>query len=257
MAVPVLKNRILAIEPGFNEAKFGVRNFAEFVEKFGKGLVELSTGQGPNLQAVWIGEQPAAEERNLRVRPDLWNAVLDYSAGHFYVWEDGKVVALSSRPPAAALQLPTLSREELISWRSDFLDHQTHSGRLASGPGAELKLKARLNLATKALPEPLRGPWLVYLANQVVRRLNSWFVDSGLRPPDDLVTRQSSEHASAADDLRSTLVQLVQELSEEELRLILLPASVIARVRERRRDAKSRTVDPEADSTNRRESDNS
>lgn len=87
MAIPVLKNRLLLLtDRKFREADFGARSFREFLRN-ASDTVEVHDAPLPGhvtLRSAAVADLPAEESKIVRreIRPDLWEAVLDFSAVH-------------------------------------------------------------------------------------------------------------------------------------------------------------------------------
>ena len=96
MSVAVLKNRILDLtERRFKESDYGASTFGEFVRNHDDILALDATQRPPVaiLKGVTPASAGASEARGTRVRSDLWQAVLDFSSGEEYIWDDGEDVA--------------------------------------------------------------------------------------------------------------------------------------------------------------------
>jgi len=125
MAIPVLKNRILQItERKFREADYGAKSFREFLRN-AVDLIEIQESPLPGqitLRSVATAELPSTEPKSPQrdIRPDLWEAVLDFSSGTRYIWDVAEGRARAARQHEEGRQLPTITAEEFDGWRRDF-----------------------------------------------------------------------------------------------------------------------------------------
>ena len=96
MSVAVLKNRILDLTQGlFKESDHGATTFQDFVRQHGD-ILELDRNTKPPV-AILKGVSPEPESTPqrtaVRIRADLWRAVLDFSSHRRYVWDGEEHVA--------------------------------------------------------------------------------------------------------------------------------------------------------------------
>jgi hypothetical protein len=243
MTIAVLKNRILALtQRSFDESAWGASSFREFVAQYPsvveidadlrparvRLLAELDEGMSPlspAMRAVGPGR---------RVRPDLWEATLDYSSGKTYVWDEGRAVPVSTETAAEAAQqpqLPTVSSEILSEWREEFTKGAEAAG---ASPTTLAALEAwRLQgLPDRTLPTPVRRRWNGELKRHIVERLESWFEQHALTPPHDLVSIDAPRQtADANDELRQLVIRCVRGMTREELEELRLPPVALLRIR--------------------------
>lgn len=113
MTTAVMKNRLLELTGNeFSEQAYGVSNIREFLA-LAPDTVRLTYSGGQLFVELLEGSRPAAgppEDRQSRIRPDLWLAVMDYSSGRRYVWDPQEQ---SARPQvaesdASLRELPTI-----------------------------------------------------------------------------------------------------------------------------------------------------
>lgn len=240
MTVPVLKNRILILtKRGFSEAKYGARNFAEFVQK-ASGLVQIDYSQFPpivELKDVPTNSAtvaPSKEFSSVRIRPDFWRAVMDYASGNKYVWDSDKGIARPLEAGDTGYQiLPTLTPEVHNSWRREFAD-----ARLPMFNDIE---KARLNtwveesLSPRALPHELMREWNHEAQRRVVDVLKEWFEQQHFSPPQKISV--SAPRAArlpvetSIEDLRTFIIACVRNMNGQELSELKLPASSALRTK--------------------------
>ena len=228
MAIPVLKNRMLQITGRkFREADYGARSFREFLRD-ASDLVEVQEAPLPGqvtLRSAAATELPSKESKPQDIRPDLWEAVLDFSSGTRYVWDREEARARRADEGEQGLRLPTITAAEFDGWRRDFANQY--------GSGDEPTVKQLehwrdLRLPTLALPPACRGPWNKYLKNQVKQHLAKWFEDNHLGEVPDLPIRRRQAQDDELQELRDFVVRCVQHMSKAELEdLRLAPASVL------------------------------
>jgi len=228
MAIPVLKNRMLQITGRkFREADYGARSFREFLRD-ASDLIEVQEAPLPGqvtLRSAAATELPSKESKPQDIRPDLWEAVLDFSSGTRYVWDREEARARRADEGEQGLRLPTITAAEFDGWRRDFANQY--------GSGDEPTVKQLehwrdLRLPTLALPPACRGPWNKYLKNQVKQHLAKWFEDNHLGEVPDLPIRRRQAQDDELQELRDFVVRCVQHMSKAELEdLRLAPASVL------------------------------
>jgi len=228
MAIPVLKNRMLQITGRkFREADYGARSFREFLRD-ASDLIEVQEAPLPGqvtLRSAAATELPSKESKPQDIRPDLWEAVLDFSSGTRYVWDREEARARRADEGEQGLRLPTITAAEFDGWRRDFANQY--------GSGDEPTVKQLehwrdLRLPTLALPPACRGPWNKHLKNQVKQHLAKWFEDNHLGEVPDLPIRRRQAQDDELQELRDFVVRCVQHMSKAELEdLRLAPASVL------------------------------
>lgn len=245
MTLAVLKNRILDLtERSFDEARWGVRSFREFVGQFSEvvavdsstrpataELLDTSPPTGAQAPTPPPGAAVMTPER--RVRADLWRAVLDYSSRNVYVWDGERAVpvapelAQSDKRP----RLPTMSADDLARWRARFAGE--HGAGAPAGVSAALEAWRLEGLPTTSLPTPLHRLWNGELKRNVVERLDEWFRSSGIEAPWNLVeTRRAvSDRDDGEQQLRSLVIRCVEAMSRAELEELRLSPAVLLRAR--------------------------
>lgn len=93
MAIPVLKNRLLQItDRKFTEADYGARSFREMLRNMSE-LIQVHDTPLPGhvtLRSAATADLPADDSKvpQREIRPDLWDAMLDFSSGTRYVWDE-------------------------------------------------------------------------------------------------------------------------------------------------------------------------
>ena len=131
MTVAVLKNRLLNLtERSFRERDYGARTITEFVRRYPDLLLLDDSSPPPKVTLHATTTRPAAPPvaEQSRIRPDLWNAMVDYQSGLTYVW-DGLMALPLEVSAATRIEgtqvLPTISVDDTDTWRREFLiDHE-------------------------------------------------------------------------------------------------------------------------------------
>ena len=240
MTVPVLKNRLLDLtNREFSAASFGAASMTELVGLLPE-LVDLDTSTRPprvrlrdNTATSASGSVP---HLRYQIRRDLWNAVVDFGRGERYVWSDGAAVPESERrdPTEDAKVLPTLTREEELGWRANFLGRI--GPQIADGERERIFGWLERQLSTKVLPPEVQGRWSDYLKARVLDRLRQWFRMHELPEPTDLLSAGASRTSERTDtyaleELRALIVRCVHNMTWEELSDLRLPARALLWVR--------------------------
>lgn len=165
-----------------------------------------------------------------RIRPDLWNAILDYSSDVRYCWDGSRAVKVAPGDALAGEELPTLDKSEFSDWRREFVRRESANHPQA---GARLTSWLEKDQPLLALSRPLRTSWVVELKMRVFGRLEEWFQAKGIAPPDDLVyDDEPTGSPDDADPLRERVLAAVRAMSHEELEALQLPATVLIRIKD-------------------------
>lgn len=234
MTTAVLKNRLLQATKGsFEEGRYGARSMRDFAASLPDLLTVDDTTRPPTVRIREEGES-APEDRvhpGVNIRPDLWRAIVDYSVGHAWGWTGERAVP-AHETDSQGRPLPTLSPQELASWRQEFVEQQAL--QVAPHDAARLDQWTSSSGATAQLPPALRPAWNERLKRQVLARLERWFADAGMPAPQDLLVPASREpsigrRAPASGSLRDLVVGCVGRMSEAELESLSLPAGAVHR----------------------------
>lgn len=264
MPTAVLKNRILTLTSRhFREVDYGADSFLDLLKRIPdvievrkEGAYNIAVlkdrpkGGAPDAAIVvkdesGEGAKPANAAVNLNdfaVRPDLWDAVVDFSSGSRYWWADGRTVT-SADPLPGSHQLPTLTEEEERQWRRDFAAEMS---RMLFDPRDAQRLEdwTERGLGSFSLPGGLRRLWNVRLKLSVGKRLSDWFAAQGLTAPEDLLVPSAASHAQRAADeedaLREFIVACVSLMTTAQMRSLNIPVDVAMKVGDRSRMAKGR-----------------
>jgi hypothetical protein len=238
MTVPVLKNRLLNLtDRQFTETTYGASSMSELIALI-PDLVELdSASRPPRVRLRHSAERVAVVPHSrYQIRRDLWNAVVDFGRGEAYVWSGSAAVPESEYTGAAPPKvLPTLTRDEEMGWRTDFLTHL--DPQLGDRDRDRVELWLERQLSTRVLPVEVQGRWSDYLKSRIVDRLRQWFRANGMREPADLLylgvprPADGGSESFAVDELRALVIRCVQNMTFEELCDLRLPARVLLRTR--------------------------
>lgn len=240
MTLGVLKNRMIDASGGtFDEQQQGYPSFTAFLRATTRDVVVDWDVRPPIAQltpaaraAIADGEPDprALRSPSRRIRPDLWRAVIDYSSGATHFWDATARTAVHTgpgeEPPADALRLPTLEKNEITTWRREFA-----TGALQDEPEFqdELERWVEEGLPTAALPQAMRGRWNRFQTDRVVARLEEWFGEHALAQPElwELPGRQVPPRPSG---LRDVVRKCVDAMTPAELSRLSIPATVVARL---------------------------
>lgn len=248
MSTAVLKNRISQLQGRkFDQRSYGYARMLDLVLDFPEMLV---VDLGVNPPVAKLADQPTtsstrqAEVRStgeaVRVRHDLWQAVMDYDAGQSYVLVEGRAVLESEVPvdAVASPPLPTLTTDELSAWREDF----TRSAEriIAGHPESQERLRRWVEgrKGTRALPSILQSRWNAYLSAAVLDRLQDWFAKQGVPAPADMALARErlrrpelAQQVNEENALRRALIECLGKMTYDELRQVMLPATSLLRMR--------------------------
>lgn len=231
MTSPVLKNRMLQLDPDRLEELVGQRTFRVWLEDQDSlivtpdgnhAIIELpesarATLDGPSA-TLPVGER--AGWRGLRLRPDLWRAVMDYDSGYRYVWnaETQSAVAAAHDDPRPGM--PTFTSDELRALRTSFS---------ASVRDADLTEWVSSTGRTDDLPRRHRGSWNETLKKAVAERLQRWFQEADIAPAPPILV-----HAPATPEptevARALMQSLASSMTASELEHVQVPLGAIARL---------------------------
>lgn len=215
MSLAVLKNRLLDLtDRQFSPKDFGAADMRSFVALLSPD-VKIVDPQDSNPKAMLDGkhlrptgdtargkvpvQKPAVQTdpipgRGGRIRDDLWDAVMDYSRGLHYVWDDQAGIARPGMPDEPFAALPTITPVELAEWRQSFLSH--HQINLDGADLASVQRWQELGLATAYLPSSLQQPWNREVVLRVRLRIQEFFAKLSSR------TATAATHAASPEESR-------------------------------------------------------
>lgn len=250
MRSAVLKNRLLQLtNREFDENRYGGGSMVAVALRI-PGLLEL-TSERPAVLKLSNPDMLASEATHsiekrsparavrwsdVRIRQDLWRAVVAPRNECSYVWdpEDGQAREASVLDGPEHLTLPSFSEEELVRLRATFVEEQVED------PEMRERLAPWVADPATRIPKRVRNEWLENLKNLAVARIQEWFQFVGLTVPGDLV-----QYASPADlpitadvvrtrTLKAALLRAIQIMDDDELRQVLVPATVLMRYEQER-----------------------
>jgi hypothetical protein len=234
MTIAVLKNRMLQLSDRvFDEKVLGFESFIEFLAAHAD-LVEVDRSTRPATVRLMGAPEPAdaatAGPPSTRIRPDLWQAIMDYSSGTTYVWDAAAGVA---RPrgegDSKASVLPTTTPSEIHEVRAQFEAH--HRAASTEPERTRLANWAANDLSTDALPPRLRGPWNAAQKALVRSKLHDWFETRGLQEPGNVEQHVERPARRKSDELRDWVHAVVDAMTDDEFRALQLPANATLRAR--------------------------
>ena len=230
MDVGVLKNRILDLtDRGFRESDYGAPTFMEFVRSH-SDILELDERRWPPAVTLkGMHEQPerASESARTQVRPDLWQAVMDFAGEARYVWDDDEGVAKPESDCAAGgPAMPTITMEQFTRWKKAFADSVDDAEQ-------DDRFKDWVENLRPAnfLAGPVRHRWNDHLKKQVENHLSAWFQEQNLPVPPDLMETLQGASRSPDDELRRRLIACIRLMTKDELESVQVPSSVLLRVK--------------------------
>ena len=240
MTSAVLKNRLLSITGGsFDESDYSASTFMMFIESL-DDLVDIDTSSYPpivellELESGGLGPHDVdSVSSRPRIRSDLWYASLDYSSGTQYVWD---LADLRARPIRSGENSPIISivtQPKLKEWRREFIDDYIDTNLITPEQEGQVGSWITEHLPTSHLPTHLIPHWNGFLRDKVQQQLLTWFHESGIEPPQDLVTtvrERTSRKQSDAEALRRLILRVVGRMTERELEQLNLPPRAVMRV---------------------------
>ena len=246
MTTAVLKNRLLQ-QTGdtFSERAYGFRNMTELAHSLADLVVVNEEARPVALTLRASPETTVVEASPLqsvgpgtKVRPDLWDAVMDFSASHAWVWVNGR--AEPGEASTGLPVLPTLSPFELQDWRDAFAAKYAES--LDEESSAALAAWRAAGRGTRYLPAKLRPLWNEWMKGRAVELLRAWFQARQEEPPSNLILDlPNPSHATGpagrpttSGSVRAFVASVVAIMTEAELQSLSLPAAAVHRWAERR-----------------------
>ena len=245
MTTATLKSRMLSLtDRTFREDNYGVDTLTEFIQRHGD-LVSLDTSvPHPIVKLLNLGQDPVGAssrpdtDRPVRIRSDLWKAVLDRSSDETYSWDPDTAKVTTGQPLDRDLVLPTIDENTDRKWRQDFIESATREFEVTASDNHQLMSWRNNLLPTYRLPSHLIPRWNRFLTSQVVTRLSNWFEKVGLEPPKDIYSTGVSRARRADVDterLRQLVLNVVLEMTGQELSNLVLPPRAILRATRTRR----------------------
>ena len=229
MDVGVLKNRILHLtNQGFRESDYGSPTFMEFVRGHAD-VLELDEMRRPpavTLKGVQQSSEPVSESAHTQVRPDLWHAVMDFSRGVRYVWDNDKRVARPAGDSAAGgPDMPTITAEQFTRWKQAFA-----GGVDDAKQDAQFKDWVENLRSASLLASDVKHRWNNHLKKEVENHLIAWFQGENLPLPADLVEKVPGVVRTPDEELRRRLIACLHSMTMDELKRVQIPSSVLLRL---------------------------
>ncbi len=239
MTVAVLKNRLIQLTQGaFRETEYGSRSVLELVELAGE-IVKLDKTQLPPIVELIVAqdvqETPAPYYASFdRIRPDLWQAIMDYSSGNQYVWD---VKQSAARPRAAddppELLMPTIKADIDVKWRKEFVGK--YADEVSDFEKGRMKVFVENGMSPKVLPHTVLIKWNEFIKARVLERLAKWFEDRKVGPPERLVVSVRRpprfKRQDEVEQLRELIVACVKGMTPQELATVTLPPFALLRAK--------------------------
>ncbi|HUP15313.1 MAG TPA: OST-HTH/LOTUS domain-containing protein [Acidimicrobiia bacterium] len=239
MTAAVLKNRLLQLtNRQFDERLLGFATFSDFLANF-PSIVRLDHTTMP-ITAEFLGKSRSHRTTTpgirIRVRSDLWDAALNYTAGHRWFWDrETRRARPMQDGDEPNLAMPTFTSDELSALRRQFAET---SELLDPGDRARLEQWQLHGLGTAALPINQWGPWNETLRSAVIERLTNWFAEQGVETPRDLTSTETLPVVQQTTDelsiLRSLVLDCIRAMTLSELASLSLPAGVVVRAQANR-----------------------
>lgn len=240
MTTAVLKNRLLDLTArSFDERSYGASSFTEFLERH-EDLIRIDRSVFPPMVELHTTEmltvfEDAKATPRYRIRRDLWQAAIDHLSGIQYVWDDTTKEAIPSDDPEARI-IHTITADRQRKLREEFRALVDTGDKLEEIESKQLERWAEEGLGVTHLPTQLKSRWIIFFRDKVRDHLLSWFRDSEVQPPKDMITTvvSKSEIASPeAEELRKLVLSVVRAMTQHELSMLSLPASAVLRVTSR------------------------
>ena len=230
MDVGVLKNRILDLtDRSFRESDYGVPTFMEFVRNH-SDILELDETRWPptvTLKGVHEESESGFESVRTQVRPDLWQAVMDFVGEARYVWDNDEGVAKPASDSAAGgPAMPTITVEQFTQWKKAFANSVDDADQDDRFKEWVENLRPANFIAGR-----VRNRWNDYLKKEVENHLSAWFQQQNLPVPPDLLETLHGAKRSPDDELRRRLIACVRSMTRDELERVQIPSSALLRMK--------------------------
>lgn len=256
MRLPVLKNRLLELTRGeFDEKDYGWPNLRFLSEAFPDllefspidihgavslvGEQDLPTPHVPETHSAAAladratldneasgGTAPIAHVDG-KIRPDLWDAVVDYASGDTYVWDTSKCLALKTAATDTRPRFPTISSDDVHRWRtaaaSEWSQRNPDSAEIAD---------AWVEDPRTPVPSSLRTAWNGFQKSSVLKILDGFFDNHQLERPANVVASKDRRSGSGHVDAKHVAMRAIEIMTDDELDSLQLPVRVVLRVLE-------------------------
>lgn len=246
MTAAVLKNRLLGItRREFKESAYGVTSLSDFVRLF-PDILELDESSSQKVVLLKsVDSLPQSAEAppvgtaqvGLMIRPDIWQAIVDYRSGDRYVWDPAQKIARTEQKEGEDLSsVPTLTEAEVQKWREDFAEQV--DGEITSADRTRVTQWIQKRYSTKYLPAQLQYRWNGYMREHISIRMEEFFRGISESVPEDLIldssrlpgVRKSLRRVDASfSDLRSLVQRCVEVMTDQELGQLKISPDVFLR----------------------------
>ena len=225
MDIAVLKNRMLYFSDG--KFKHGTDRFVDVLARF-PDVVEVDrSGKRPQVRLLSeesAGDTSRVDVAGIRLRPDIWRALVGFRDTH--VWDSERKEAVVAVDGDVRPRFPTLTEEELLSFRAEFV--------AAEGETADRAVSwSKTLVSDRELPSRLRNRWNGFLKRKLNDRLAQWATATGFELPSNVTTKARNVAENESGVLLDYIIERLREMTPDELRLVQLPASVTLRTRRR------------------------
>jgi len=216
MRIAVLKNRLLQMTGRqFDEGSHGASSFREFLGHYH----HILRVDGADVELT--GQKKT--DARLRVRPDLWQAMMDFSSGRKYAW-DHELGRARPAQDSDTLFIPTISSEEMDTWRKEFASSHPDDARVQNWSAQ--------GMGTKGLPGYLQGIWTGVVRDHVVDKLDAWLAANELYDVDPRMGPESDADVKGMEGghaLLELVLRCVAVMTPQELAALHLPPSAVLR----------------------------
>lgn len=246
----------------FDERALGYRTFSQFAEEAARqGYVEFGADADGWRRIRVSGDAPRGRGPGRgpeRLRPDIWNAFIEWRTGSFWVWDraSGRAVKLADTAPAkerddlvgiraaweekseAVVAIPPVPQQEQLAWVRAFVD--------------ELGEHPLANPLRTALDDPrpfltagivlradvaLKARYHHYRLGKVLAAVRNWAaehqidldaIDHSSPPPaPSAVARLDGRGGTEIEALRKVVRDAADQMTLEQLRRIELPLGIV------------------------------
>lgn len=245
MRSAVLKNRLLQLtDREFNEDRYGGGTMVAVALRI-PGLLELASSQPAVLRladptvistkTAQLTERKSATShptwQQVRIRPDLWRALVTPRPESTYVWDitTGQAREVTVLDEPDQLVLPSITAQEMTELRQAF--RREHG---------DDRLDEWVEAPSERIPKRIQTEWRSFLKSHTVSRIQQWFQQHDLPAPVDLIQYTTTSDLPTTADvvrtrtLKSALLRAVQLMTDDELRQVLVPAAVLMRYEQER-----------------------
>lgn len=271
MTLAVLKNRLLQLtNHEFRMERYALKTMPQLASSL-SDLITLHPGPPPfvkltnpdtempvrpgnsfqldlSLPALTkSGVSAPSDWKLVRVRDDLWRAMMDYSGTSIYVLDPETGLA---RPKEItddpSPELPTVTSATVKEWRREFAQRLKPS--LAIPQAKDLDTWVDGDGRTNDLPRSHRGRWSEFIKRNVSSTLGAWFETHSIPVPQDLLVLAAGRGTARSEvieevvetrRLRSTLIRALSLMTHEEMAVLPIPASVVVRLGEQSNGARN------------------